>query len=136
MAPQKDEIVDIPDKRVRFFGTNGKMLLPCPATIAALIKQIPTGNVMTTDQLLKKLTTQFGVQGTCPVTARKALQAIANDDLDDIPFWRVINKNGGLIAKYPGGVEAQAAQLRQEGFDIDASAKKPRVKDFSRRQLI
>jgi hypothetical protein len=41
MTMQADLIVDIPAERIKFFGTTGKMLLPCPATVAALIEQIP-----------------------------------------------------------------------------------------------
>ena len=41
MTMQANLIVDIPAKRVKFFETTGKMLRPCPATIAALIEQIP-----------------------------------------------------------------------------------------------
>lgn len=131
MTLQEDAIVDIPENRVKFFGTRGKMLLPCPATVAALIQKIPANKLITTDLLLKKLTTQFNVQGTCPVTTRKALQAIANDANSTVPYWRVINKNGGLIAKYPGGVAGHATRLREEGFTIDTKGKAPKIKNFS-----
>lgn len=131
MTMQADVIVDIPAERVKFFGTTGKMLLPCPATVAALIEQIPTDQLMTTDRLLQQLTAQFDVQGTCPVTTKKAIKALANDPTQKIAYWRVVNKNGGLVANYPGGVEGHAAQLRAAGFTIDTSAKAPRVKDFT-----
>jgi len=77
MKPQEDVIVDIPKDRVKFFGGTGKMLLPSPATVAALIKKIPKRKLITTNLLCKELTDQFKVRGTCPVTTQKALQAIA-----------------------------------------------------------
>jgi len=131
MTLQEDLIVDIPENRVKFFGTTGKMLLPSPATVAAMIQKIPANKLMTIDLLLQQLTTQFNVQGTCPVTTQKALQALAHDADKEIACWRVINKNGGLIARYPGGVAAHAARLREAGFTIDAAGKTPKVKNFS-----
>jgi alkylated DNA nucleotide flippase Atl1 len=130
MELQEDVIVDIPENRIRFFGGSGKMLLPSPATVAALIKEIPANKLVTTELLRQKLTAQFNVQGTCPVTTQKAIQAIARDSSKNVAYWRIVNKNGGLIAKFPGGVEGHAALLRQEGYTIDTKGKIPKVKEF------
>ena len=55
-------------------------------------------------------------------------------DLDgsskNIAYWRVINTNGGLIARFPGGVAGQAALLGEEGFTIDTKGKVSKVKNF------
>ena len=130
MELQEDMIVDIPENRIRFFGGSGKMLLPSPATVASLIKEIPPNKLVTTELLRQKLTDQFNVQGTCPVTTQKALQAIAHDSSQHIAYWRVINANGQLVASYPGGVEGHAALLRQEGYTIDKTGKVAKVKEF------
>ena len=130
MELQEDVIVDIPENKIRFFGGSGKMLLPSPATVAALIKEIPANKLITTELLRQKLTAQFNVQGTCPVTTQKALQAIAHNSSKSVAYWRIVNKNGGLIAKFPGGVEGHAALLRQEGYTIDTKGKIPKVKEF------
>ncbi len=131
MVLQEDAIVDIPPNRVKFFGTTGKMLLPSPATVASLIETIPARKLITTDLLRKKLTDQFQVQGTCPVTTKKALQAIAQDSSQHVAYWRVVNQSGGLIAVFPGGVEGHAARLRQEGFTIDTNGKTPKVEKYT-----
>ena len=130
MIPQEDVIVEIPENRVKFFGGAGKMLLPSPATVAGLIKKIPAHKLITTGLLCKELTNQFKVQGTCPVTTQKALRAIAHDSSKNFPYWRVVNTNGALIARFPGGVEGQAALLRKEGFAVDTKQKMPKVKNF------
>ena len=130
MELQEDVIVDIPENRIRYFGGSGKMLLPSPATVAALIQEIPANKLLTTELLRQKLTDQFNVQGTCPVTTQKALQAIAHNSSKSVAYWRIVNKNGGLIAKFPGGVEGHAALLRQEGYTIDTKGKIPKVKEF------
>lgn len=130
MTLQEDVIVDIPPKRVKFFGTTGKMLLPSAATVEALVAQIPASRLLTTAQLRQRLTEQFNVQGTCPVTTRKALQAIAQDASSTAPFWRVVNQDGELISAYPGGKAAQAARLQAEGFLI-SDTKSPKVENYS-----
>ncbi|HCI80406.1 MAG TPA: hypothetical protein DHW02_12030 [Ktedonobacter sp.] len=130
MEPQDYEIVDIPENRIKFFGGSGKMLLPGPATIEAFIKNIPEHQLLTTDLLRKKLTEQFQVQGTCPVTTRKSLQTVAHDTGKRVAYWRLINTNGTLISHFPGGVEGHAALLRQEGFTIDTQGKTPKVQAF------
>lgn len=130
MELQEDVIVDIPKERIKFFGGAGKMLLPSPATVAALINKIPEHKLITTHLLCQELTDQFKVQGTCPVTTQKALQAIAHDSTRKVPYWRVIKTDGGLISRLPGGIEGQAALLRKEGFAMDRERKVPKVKNF------
>ncbi len=131
--PTTDEIVDIPPNRLRYFGGPGKMLLPCPETVAAVIQKVPAQQLITTDLLRQTLTDQFEVQGTCPVTTRKALEVIAHDAQHNVAYWRVVNASGGLNSRYPGGVQGQAALLRQEGIPVDFSGKAPKVKAFRER---
>ena len=130
MVMLEDAIVDIPENRLRYFGGPGKMLLPSPATIATLIEKIPENKLVTTDLLRQQLTSQFDVQGTCPITTQRSLQALANDPETHVAYWRVINQDGGLIARFPGGAAAHADHLRNEGFSIDTQAKVPKVKQF------
>jgi alkylated DNA nucleotide flippase Atl1 len=128
--PKKMLSSTFPRTAQNFFGGTGKMLLPSPATLATLIKKIPKGKLITTNLLCKELTDQFKVRGTCPVTTQKALQAIAHGSSRNIAYWRVINTNGGLIARFPGGAAGQAALLVEEGFTIDTKGKVSKVKKF------
>jgi alkylated DNA nucleotide flippase Atl1 len=48
------------------------------------------------------------------------------------PYWRTLKSKGEINAKYPGGIEAQAARLRAEGHTIDRSRKTPRVQDYEK----
>jgi alkylated DNA nucleotide flippase Atl1 len=130
MIQQHDEIVAIPANRLRYFGGAGKMLLPCPATIVVLIRQIPDGQLVTTTLMLEQLADDFDVDGVCPVTTRKSLHAAAHDPNVDIPYWRVIKPTGELMAMFPGGVAAHAARLSEAGFTIDTKGKAPRVRQF------
>ena len=130
MAPEEDVIVDIPKERLSFFGGAGKMLLPSPATVAAQIEKMPAGTLITTNLLYQKLTRQFNVRGTCPVTTQKVLQVIAHDPTNAVAYWRVVKANGGLINRFPGGAEGQAERLRKEGFTLDRKGKTPKVMNF------
>jgi alkylated DNA nucleotide flippase Atl1 len=130
MDSHPDPIVDIAPQQVRFFGGPGKMVLPSPATLEALIKQIPKGKLLTTDLLRKQLAAQFNVQGACPVTTRKALQVIAHKASTTTPYWRLLKQNGELINYFPGGVQGHAKLLKAEGFAIDAAGKAPKVQNF------
>jgi alkylated DNA nucleotide flippase Atl1 len=37
---------------------------------------------------------------------------------DITPYWRVVRDDGSLNEKFPGGVEAQATRLKEEGYAI------------------
>jgi hypothetical protein len=130
MVMLEDAIVDIPENRLRYFGGTGQQHFAWPATIAAVIEKIPENKLVTTDLLRQQLTSQFEVEGTCPITIQRSLQALANDPETDVAYWRVINQDGGLIARFPGGAAGHAAHLKDEGFRIDTQAKTPKVKQF------
>ena len=131
MLMQEDLIVDISPEREKFFGTTGKMLKPCPATVSALVRQIPSNKLATTDQLRQTLAARAGVEVTCPADFSQALKAVAHDAGRETPFWRVIKKNGELMPKFPGGRDGHAARLLAEGFAIDTSRREPRVERFT-----
>jgi alkylated DNA nucleotide flippase Atl1 len=130
MTNLEDSIVQIAPQLERFFGTSGRMLKPCAATVAALVAQIPSGQVVTSDVLRRKLADQFGVEVACPYDTKMALLEISSNSSLNIPYWRVIKANGELNHQYPGGLEAQVALLKSEGFTVDDSGKKPRIKPF------
>ncbi|MCK4474914.1 MGMT family protein [Candidatus Bathyarchaeota archaeon] len=138
---QEPKIVDIPPKMVKRLGT-GKMLIPRPLDVDALIRKVKKGKLVTQAEIRERLAKDFGVDVTCPITTgifvRIAAEA-AEEDLHEekkrvTPYWRVLKKDGGLNPKFPGGVEAQAARLKEEGHVILVSKgkKPPRVKDFEK----
>lgn len=77
-----------------------------------LVAQIPAGKVMTYGQIA----TLCG----SPRAAR-IVGGIAHFGDPNLPWHRVVNKQGGLASGYPGGKRAQAEHLKAEGV---------RVKDF------
>ena len=128
----EDKIEAIPATMEKFFGCAGQMVRPAPKTVKNLVKNINQGSVITLNQLRDRLAQDFGVEAACPASTTKALQILANED-EPISYWRVIKKNGELIAKFPNGVDGHAALLEKEGFQIDYSKKVPVVVDFKSR---
>jgi hypothetical protein len=120
----------------------GRMLIPKPLDVDALIRKIHQGKLATVEQIRERLARDFGADLTCPLTtgiflriAAEAAEEDANRGRRDItPYWRVIKSDGSLNEKFPGGVEAQACRLRDEGHTVEPATgkRKPRVADFAR----
>jgi hypothetical protein len=120
----------------------GRMLIPKPLDVDALVRKIHQGKLATEGQIRERLARDFGADLTCPLTtgiflriAAEAAEEDANRGGKDItPYWRVIKSDGSLNEKFPGGVEAQACRLRDEGHTVEPAPgkTKPRVADFAR----
>jgi methylated-DNA-protein-cysteine methyltransferase related protein len=74
-----------------------------------LVRQIPTGRVMTYGQLA-------ALAGNA--RAARIVGGVAHFGDPDLPWQRVVNKQGGLAVGYPGGRAAHAEHLRSEGVDV------------------
>ena len=68
------------------------------------------------------------------IAARAAGEDEAEGKKDITPYWRTLKSRGELNEKYPGGVEAQATRLREEGHTIllGRSGKPQKVKDYEK----
>jgi hypothetical protein len=138
---QELRVVDVPPKMAKRFGT-GKMLIATPLLVDALIRKVEKGKLVKVRQLRERLAKDFKVDSTCPLTTGIFVRIAAETAEEDLQmgkseitsYWRVIRDDGSLNEKFPGGVVAQAAHLREEGHTIEpAKGKKPpKVKDFER----
>ena len=77
--------------------------------VQALVAQIPKGRVMTYGQLA-------AICGNA--RAARIVGGIAHFGDHQLPWQRVVNKQGGLAAGYPGGRKAHAQHLRSEGVEV------------------
>lgn len=146
-SQKKSKIVRIPPEAVetsvmaRRFGT-GKMLIPKPLDVDALIRKIPKGTVATKSQLRERLSKDSKADFACPLTTGIFIRIVAEAAEEDrksgkkrvAPYWRVLSDDGALNDKFPGGVKAQARRLRAEGHSIKRAKGKipPRVKDYKK----
>lgn len=132
---QEPKVVEDPRGR-------GKMLIPRPLDVDALIRRVKKGKLVTIGQIRERLARDHGADLTCPMTtgiflhiaAEAAEEDFRSGNKDITPYWRVIRGDGSLNEKLPGGVAAQAGRLRVEGHIIEPGAgkKPPRVKDFEK----
>jgi hypothetical protein len=130
---QEPKVVDDPRGR-------GKMLIPTPLDVDALIRKVERGKLITDKQIRERLARNFHADLTCPmttgifihITAEAAEEDLINGRARRTPYWRVIKSDGSLNEKFPGGVEGQAARLKEEGHIIEPGKKPPRVKDFEK----
>lgn len=74
-----------------------------------LVAQIPKGKVMTYGQLA-------ALAGSSH--AARIVGGIAHFGDPDLPWQRVVNKQGSLAAGYPGGRNAHKAHLESEGVEV------------------
>lgn len=122
----------------RFGGR--RVLVATPLLVDGLIQKVEEGKLVTVGQIRKRLAKDFEADSTCPLTTGifvRIVSEVAEEDLSMgkeqiTPYWRVVRDDGSLNEKFPGGVEAQAAHLREEEHTIEPGKgkKPPRIKDF------
>ena len=77
--------------------------------VESLVAQIPEGRVMTYGQ----------IAALCGNSrAARIVGGIAHFGDPGLPWQRVVNKQGGLAAGYPGGRASHARHLIEEGISI------------------
>lgn len=138
---QEPKIVDIPPRMQKRFG-KGKMLIPSPLEIDALIRKVGEGALVTSSQIREKLAENHKAKVTCPLTTGIFLRIVAEAAEESskkgkkeiTPYWRVLTKDGNLNPKFPGGIERQSRRLKKEGHKIEPSKgkKPPKVEQFER----
>jgi hypothetical protein len=130
MDASQDIVVAISPEREKFFGRSGTMLIPCPATVAAFIQELPANKLITTELLRQELAMRHQADVTCPAAMQKALRTIARRD-DSVPYWRVVKKDGLPLSIFPGGATGQATLLEQAGFVMETKKEMLRVQNLA-----
>ena len=143
LADSKDlpKVVEITGKMSTRWGT-GTVAIPAPMEVDEIMRNVPKGKLITINQIRQVVAKRHGATIGCPITtgifigiaARAAEEAAAEGKEDITAYWRTLKSGGELNEKYPGGVEAQAAHLREEGHTIEPGKgkKPPKVKDFEK----
>ena len=143
LADDKDlpRVVEITDKMSKRWGT-GTFVIPAPREVDEVMRKIPRGKLITISEIRAILAKKHGATIGCPLTtgifawvaSHAAEEEAAEGEKDITPYWRTLKSGGELNEKYPGGIEAQAARLREEGHTIEPGKgkKPPRVKDFEK----
>jgi len=130
----------ITEKMSQRWGT-GTVVIPAPLEVDALMRSVPRGQVTTINQIREALARRHNATIGCPITtgifawvaAHAADEMAFSGEKNITPYWRTLKAGGELNAKYPGGVQEQAARLKEEGHIIEHSKKVLRVKDFAKK---
>jgi len=143
LADSKDlpRVVEINERMSRRWGT-GTCVIPDPKEVDEFMGKVPKGKLTTINDIRAALARRHRASIGCPITtgifagiaARAAEEAAAEGKKSITPYWRTLKSGGELNPKYPGGAEAQAARLKDEGHDIEPGRdKRPkRVKDYEK----
>ena len=116
----------------------GRMVVPAPREVDALMKQVPRGRVVTINELRAALARKHGADFACPITtgifswiaAHAAAELEAAGRKRVTPFWRTLKAGGEVNPKYPGGVEAVGKRLRAEGHRLVKKGKRTMVEGY------
>ncbi|MBN2099356.1 MAG: MGMT family protein [Dehalococcoidia bacterium] len=143
LADSKDlpRVVEINDRMSQRWGV-GTCVIPAPLEVDELMRKVPRGKLTTINEIRAALAWRHGATIGCPITtgifagiaARAAEEAAAEGKRNITPYWRTLKSGGDLNPKYPGGAEAQAARLKDEGHAVELGRdKRPkRVKGFKK----
>ena len=117
----------------------GKLLIPSPVEVDALVRRIPLGQVLVLGALRASLARAHRADGACPTTTAACVDVVGAAAEEErglgrgpvAPYWRVVRDDGALIETLPGGLEAQARRLTAEGVTVLFLGKVPRVTEIS-----
>jgi len=133
----KIEFVGYDSEMAKRFGT-GNMVIAAPLEYDEIMKTIPYGKVITSNEIREHLAKKHNADFTCQLTAGIFINVAANASrereqegkTDLTPYWRTLKKEGELNEKYPDGIDGQKLLLELEGHEILKKGKRYFVKDY------
>ena len=131
------KVAEVTGKMSKRWG-KGIMVIPAPLEVDALMKRVPSGRLVTTNELRAALAKNHKADFACPMTtgifawiaAHAAVEAEAEGLANITPFWRTLKTGGEVNPKFPGGAEEVAKRLQAEGHKIISAGKKTFVADY------
>lgn len=99
-----------------------RMYIAPPLAYDELMKEVPSGKVITVEMIRDHLAKENDADFTDPVTAASFVNIVAwasvQNQTDQTPFWRTLKADGELNDKYPGGIIVQKEKLEAEGHTV------------------
>ena len=116
----------------------GKMVIPAPLEIDAIMRRVPEGLLITTEDIRIHQNMKYDALYTCPLCTGifSKIAAYASEEEKEAgkkvlnPYWRTLKAKGEINEKFPGGITNQVEKLEKEGHKIISKGKKFFVKDF------
>lgn len=104
-----------------------RVVLVPPMEVNELIKEVPEGMVTTLNEICEALAKKHDADYCCTLTTGIFVMIAANAAVEmatKVPYWRTIKNNGGLNAKFPGGMEQHKKLLAKEGHQFKKRGRK------------
>lgn len=135
----KVEFIGFDNKMAKRFGC-GNMVIAAPIEYDEVMKRIPKGKLITSDEIRAYLAKRHNADFTCQLTAGIFINIVANasQEREDLgskeitPYWRTLKKSGELNEKYPGGIDQQKMFLEMEGHEVIKKGKRYFVADYEK----
>lgn len=133
------KVFTIDEKLRKRFG-EGTCVVPRPRDVEAIMSEVPSGKLITIDELRRALARQHGANTACPITtgifawmaAHAAEEAEAEGKSPTVAYWRTLKTGGEVNAKYPGGIAAISKKLEEEGHALAQRGKRWFVQGFEK----
>ncbi|NOZ70278.1 MAG: hypothetical protein GXP46_13810, partial [Deferribacteres bacterium] len=133
------KVVKIPEKAKKKWGS-GTIAIPAPLEVDAIMKKVPRGKLITTNEIRNKVAKKHKANVGCPLTtgifsliAANAAEEEAREGKKKItPYWRTLKTGGILNEKYPGGINNQKRLLQSEGHRVVKKGKNYIVEGYEK----
>jgi alkylated DNA nucleotide flippase Atl1 len=139
LSDSKDlpKVVAITGQMTKRYGT-GTVAIPAPREVDAIMSRVPSGQVITINEIRNLIAKKHGATIGCPMTtgifawiaAHAAEEAAADGEENVTPYWRTLKSGGELNPRYPGGVTRLKKLLQAEGHRVAAKGKRWVVVDY------
>ena len=133
------KVEKITEKMSKRWGT-GTVVIPAPMEIDAMMKKVPSGKLVTINEIRAALARKHKATIGCPMTtgifawiAANAAEEQRQKGVKAItPYWRTLKTGGVINPRYPGGVEGQRKLLEKEGHKVIQKGRKHLVVDYEK----
>jgi len=133
------KVEKITAKMSKRWGT-GTVVIPAPMEVNEIMRSVPTGKLITINEIRAALAKKHGATIGCPITtgifawiaANAAEEQKQQGEKDLTPYWRTLKTGGVINEKYPGGVEGQKKLLEKEGHKVVQKGKKYIVVNYEK----
>ena len=92
-------IVKVLEKKFADMKAGDRMYISSPEEIKSFIINIPRGTSKSIKEMRLDIANTKGADNTCPVTTGIFLRMVIEDNIENFPYWRIIDQNHSLVTK-------------------------------------
>ena len=112
-------IVKVLEKKFADMKAGDRMYISSPEEIKSFIINIPRGTSKSLKEMRLDLANTKGADNTCPVTTGIFLRMVIEDNIENFPYWRIIDQNHSLVTKLNLNKEFIINQRSLESIESD-----------------